>query len=136
MAQQLREATPYGDGPKYLIRDNDDKFGRRFDAVAEGPGIEVVKIPPRSPDLNPICQRFLGSVRRECLDHVVILNERQLHRVLREYVKTYFNRARPHQGLFQNIPDGAARRSVSRPGSKVVALPILGGLHHDYQCAA
>ena len=135
-AQQLREATPYGDGPMYLIRDNDDKFGRSFDAVAEGTAIEVVKIPPSSPDLNPICERFLGSVRRECLDHVVILSERQLHRVLREYVESYFNSARPHQGLFQRIPARPALRSISEVGRNVVGLPILSGLHHDYQWAA
>ena len=136
VTQQLREATPWGDGPKYLIRDNDDKFGRAFDAVAEGTGIEVVKIPPSSPNLNPICERFLGSVRRECLDHVLLLSERQLRRVLREYVETYFNSARPHQGLSQRIPAAAASRLVSGVGSKVVALPLLGGLHHDYQLAA
>jgi len=134
-AQQLREATPYGDGPKYLIRDNDDKFGKRFAAVAEGTEIEVVKIPPRSPNLNPICERFLGSVRRECLDHVVIVSERQLRRVLKEYVEIYFNRARPHQGLWQGIPV-AGSRSVPKVGGKVVPIPILGGLHHDYQWAA
>jgi transposase InsO family protein len=135
-AQQLREATPYGDGPKSLVRDNDDKFGRRFDAVAEGTGIEVVKIPPSSPDLNPIGERFLGSVRRECLDHVVILSERQLHRALREYVETDFNSTRPHQGLFQRIPARAAARSVSQVGRNAVGLPILSGLHHDCQWAA
>jgi hypothetical protein len=70
------------------------------------------------------------------LDPVIILSERLLHRVLRESVETDFNRARPHQGLYQNIPDGVATRSVSSPGSQVVALPILGGLHHDYQWAA
>ncbi len=134
-AQQLREATPYGDGPKYLIRDNDDKFGRRFDIVAEGTGIEVVKIPPRSPNLNPICERFLGSVRRECLNHVVILSERQLRRVLKAYVESYFNRARPHQGLWQAIPV-AGSRSVPKLGGKLVPFPILGGLHHDYRWAA
>jgi len=134
-AQQLREATPYGDGPKYLIRDNDDKFGKRFAAVAEGTEIEVVTIPPRAPNLNPICERFLGSVRRECLDHVVILSERQLRRVLKEYVEIYFNRARPHQGLWQGIPV-AGSRSVPTAGGKVVSIPILGGLHHDYQRAA
>jgi hypothetical protein len=64
-AQQLREATPCCSGPRYLVRDNDDKFGKRFAAVAKGTEIEVVKIPPRSPNLNPICERFLGSVRRE-----------------------------------------------------------------------
>ncbi len=134
-AQQLREATPTGDRPKYLIRDNDDKFGKRFDSVAEGTGIEIVKIPSRSPDLNSICERFLGAVRRECLDHMVILNERQLRRVLKEYVEIYFNRARPHQGLRQAIP-GAAAQSVPTAGGKVVPIPILGGLHHEYHWAA
>ena len=95
-AQQLREATPYGEGPRYLIRDNDDKFGGQFSAVAAGTGIEVVPIPPKSPNLNPICERFLGSVRRECLDHVVILGEDHLRRVLAEYIAAYFNAARPH----------------------------------------
>jgi transposase InsO family protein len=134
-AQQLREATPYCYGPTYLIRDNDDKFGKRFAAVAEGTAIEVVKIPPRSPNLNPICERFLGSVRRECLDQVVILSERQLRRVLKEYVEIYFNRARPHQGLGQAIPV-AESRSVPEASGKVVPFPILGGLHHDYRWAA
>ena len=86
-------------GPRYLIRDNDDKFGKRFTAVAEGTGIDVVKIPPRSPNLNPICERFLASVRRECLDYMIMLSDPQLRRVLKEYVEIYFNRARPHQGL-------------------------------------
>ncbi len=86
--------------------------------------------------LNPICERFLGSVRRERLDHALLLSERQLRRVLREYVETYFNRARPHQGLSQRIPAAAVSRLVSGVGSKVVALPLLGGLHHDYRLAA
>jgi putative transposase len=134
-AQQLREATPFGDGPQYLIRDNDDKFGKRFSAVAEGTAIEVVKIPPRSPNLNPICERFLGSVRRECLDHVIILSEGQLLRILKEYVEIYFNRVRPHQGLHHAIP-GVQLRSIPKADGKVVSFPILGGLHHDYQRAA
>jgi putative transposase len=134
-AQQLREATPYGDGPTYLIRDNDDKFGRRFDAVAEGTGIEVVKIPPRSSNLIIICERFLGSVRREYLDHVIILSERQLRRIAKEYVESYFNRARPHQGLWQGRPV-AGSRSIPKVGGKVVPIPILGGFHDDYQWAA
>jgi putative transposase len=67
VTQQLRESTPYGRGPRYLIRDNDRKFGGMFDAVANSSDIEQLRIPPRSPNLNPICERFLGSVRRECL---------------------------------------------------------------------
>jgi transposase InsO family protein len=136
LAHQLRQATPWGHAPRYLVRDNDDKFGKRFTAVAEGTGIEVVRIPPRSPNLNPICERFLGSVRRECLDHVVVLKERQLRRVLKEYVENYFNNARPRQGPNQRIPAAAEPRSVAPAIDKVVAFPILGGLHHDYRLAA
>jgi len=77
----------------------------------------------------------LGSVRRECLDHVDILGEQQLRRILKEYVEIYFNRARPHQGLGQAIPV-AESRSVSAVSGKVVPFPILGGLHHDYRCTA
>jgi putative transposase len=136
VAQQLREATPYGYGPRYLIRDNDGKFGSQFANVAEGTGIDVVPIPPRSPDLNPICERFLGSVRRECLDHVVILGERHLRGVLRAYVEDDFNRSRPHQGLFQRIPNPEVSRLNLRPVRTVVSVPVLGGLHHDYRWAA
>ena len=125
------DALPYYDVPP---RDNDDKFEKRFAAVAKGTEIEVVKIPPRSPNLNPICERFLGSVRRECLDHVLIVSERQLRRVLKAYVEIYVNRARPHQGFWQGIPV-AGSRSVPKVGGKVVPIPILGGLLHDYQSA-
>jgi len=134
-AQQLPEATPYCRGPTYLIRDSDDKVGQQFAAVAKGTGIKVVKIPALSPNLNPICERFLGSVRRECLDHVVILSERQLRRVLKEYVEIYSNRARPHQGLGQAIPVAGSRPARNVDG-KIVAFPILGGLHHDYRWGA
>ena len=135
-AKQLREATPYGSGPRYLIRDHDDTFGKRFAAVAEGTEVEVVKIPPRSPNLNPICARFLRSVRRECLDHVVIFSQRQLRGILRKYTETCFNRARPHQGLGQRVPVPAVSGSVREVARKVVAIPILGELQHDYQAAA
>ena len=81
-----------------------------------------------------------GSVhsahQRECLDHVVILGERQLRRILREYVESYFNRARPHQGLEQKIPAPVTPPSIPEVDRQIVALPILGGLHHDYQWAA
>ena len=135
-AQQLREATPFGEGPRFLIRDNDGKFGQQFAAVAEGSGIEVVRIPPQSPDLNPICERFLGSVRRECLDHVVILNQPHLRRVLEEYAHACFNKARPHQGLRQRIPANEGVGPPDETTAKVVAIPVLGGLHHDYRRAA
>ena len=136
-AQQLREATPWGEGPRFLIRDNDGKYGPKFAAVAEGAGIDVVSIPPRLPNLTPICERFLGSVRRECLDHIVILGEDHLRHVLKEYVHAYFNVARPHQGLGQRIPSYVGR-PPDEPiaGGDIVVTPILGGLHHDYRRAA
>jgi transposase InsO family protein len=85
--------------------------------------------------LNSICERFLLSVRRECLDHVIILSERQLRRILKEYVEIYFNRTRPHQGLGQAIPV-AESRSARNVEGKIVGFPILGGLHHDYRWPA
>jgi transposase InsO family protein len=90
----------------------------------------------RAPKQNATCERFLGSVRRECLDHVLVLGEAHLRRVLRRYV-AYFNGARPHQGLQQRIPDGP-EGSVFRPetSGKIQAIPVLGGLHHTYQRAA
>jgi len=104
VAQQLREATPYGQAPKYLIRDNDRKFGPHFERVATASGIKVLRTPYRTPRANAICERFLGSVRRECLDHFLIFHEKQLHRLLKAYV-IYFNQARPHQGIQQQRPE-------------------------------
>ena len=83
-------------GPKYLIRDRDTKFGPCFARVATTSGIEILKTPYQAPRANTICERFLGSVRRECLDHLFILQEKQLDRVLCAYVE-YFNRARPQE---------------------------------------
>jgi hypothetical protein len=94
-AQQLREATPYGQASKYLIRDNDSKFGPNFARVAVTSGIKVLKSPYHAPRANAICERFLRSVRQECLDHLLILHERQLQRILIGYA-AYFNQARPH----------------------------------------
>jgi len=136
VAQQLREATPFGERPIYLIRDNDSKYGRVFTHVAAASGITELRTAYRAPQQNATCERFLGSVRRECLDHLLILGEAHLRRVLREYAR-YFNRDRPHQGLAQRVPvasEGAATWAA-RAGS-VRASPILGGLHHAYARAA
>src|SRR5215471_8155512 len=94
----LREATPYGQGPKYLIRDRDSKFGPSFVRVAATSGIKILKTPYHAKRPNAICERFLGSVRRDCLDHLLILHEKQLQHVLKAYMD-YFNQARPHQGI-------------------------------------
>jgi transposase InsO family protein len=134
-AQQLREATPEGQTPRHLICDNDSTFGPAFRRVAAVSGIDLVRTAYRAPRMNAICERFMSSVRRECLDHLVILHERQLRQVLREYVR-YFNRERPHQGIGQAIPmrPGTPRRR--REAGTCVAVPILGGLHHAYRRAA
>jgi len=133
VAQQLREATPYGEGPKYLIRDKDCKFGPHFARVATTSGIKVLRTPYQTPRANAVCERFLGSVRRECLDHFLILHEKQLYHLLKTF-SVYFNRARPHQGLGQRIPDPPVRSTLhpTQP-HKMIAVPVLGGLHHDYQ---
>jgi len=135
-AQQLREATPYGQTPKYLIRDNDSKFDPCFARVAATSGIKLLKTPFHAPRANSICERFLGSVRRECLDHVLILHEKQLHRVLHAYVE-YFNQERPHQGIRQQVPQGEETSGASdQHGDRIITVPILGGLHHAYRRAA
>jgi putative transposase len=106
-----------------------------FARVAAGSGIEVLRTPYRAPRANAICERFLGGMRRECLDQVIILNERQLWRVLREYV-AYFNGARPHQGIRQQRPDNVAARIAAQGTGLITAVPVLGGLHHDCRRAA
>jgi transposase InsO family protein len=135
VAQQLREATPFGDRPGYLIHDNDGKFGSQFAAVADGSDIEILLTPVEAPRANAICERFIGSVRRECLDHVLILGERHLHRVMKEYV-AYFNYARPHQGRGQQIPCAEASQDDIASEGTIISHPVLGGLHHDYRRAA
>jgi transposase InsO family protein len=136
VAQQLREATPYGQTPTYLIRDNDKKFGQQFARVATTSGIKVLRTPYRTPQANAVCERFLGSVRRECLDHFLVFQEKQCYRLLTEYAR-YFNQARPHQGLGQRIPNPlVSSASLANPSNQVIAVPLLGGLHHDYRRAA
>jgi putative transposase len=125
-----------GTRPSLLVRDRDATFTRAFDDVFRSEGVRVVRTPVRAPRANAVCERFLGSVRRECLDHILILGERHLGRVLAEYVG-YFNRSRPHQGIGQRTPLPSA--TVLRPShmnEHVVAVPLLGGLHHEYRNAA
>src|SRR5262249_26251300 len=120
VAQRLREATPFGVAPRYLIRDNDARDGPGFEAVATGTGVEVLRTPIKAPRANATCERLLGSVRRECLDHILILGEAHLRRALEEYVR-YFNRARPHQGIGQRLPQAEPDRSGGDRG-EIVAL--------------
>jgi transposase InsO family protein len=121
---------------KLGIRDNDRKFGQHFARVAATSSIKILRTLYRTPQANAVCERFLGSVRRACLDHFLILREKQLARVLRAY-GIYFNQARPHQGMQQRIPDPQASSTpFSGQSSKICAVPVLGGLHHDYRRVA
>ncbi len=113
VAQQVRKATPYDESPRFLIRDNDSKYGQCFTRVVEDGQIDVLRTPVRAPQANAICEKFVGSVRRECLDHILILSERHLHRGIGDYVE-YFNHARPHQGLGQRIPDPLPETDAGR----------------------
>jgi putative transposase len=136
VAQRVREATPYDEGPRFLIRDNHSKYGQCFTWVAKGRGIKVIRTPVRTPKANAVCERFIGSVRRECLDHMVILGERHLHRLMGEYV-TYFNHSRPHQGIDQCMPvpleeDGHRVKKCTSNSQ----LSGAGRLDHDYRRAA
>jgi len=96
--QQLRNATMAGETPAILLRDRDAKFGPDFDRVAKGAGARVVKTAVRAPNMNAIAERFVGSVRREVLDYVLVRGDEHLDALLREY-RTYFNESRPHQAL-------------------------------------
>ena len=125
VAQQLREATPYDSAPRFLIRDNDGKFGRDFAAAATSADMDVVPIPPRSPNLNAICERFLGGLRRECLDHVLLLGEDHLRRVLAEWVG-HFNGGATAPGDRAADPEPAAAAWPRRALQAHRGLPGVG----------
>ena len=118
-----------------MFRDHDSKYGQAFTRVAVGTASQVLMTPYRAPKANAICERFLGSGRRECLDHILVLGEQQLYLVIREYV-AYFNRARPHQGIEQQIPEGSTSAPETQGKAKIIAFPVLNGLHHNCQLAS
>jgi transposase InsO family protein len=127
LAQQIVEAFPWDTAPTYLVRDNDRAYGQVFTKRLRAMGIRDRPIAPRSPWQNPYVERLIGTLRRDCLDHVVILGERHLRRVLTLYA-LYYNQTRTHLGLGKDAPLG---RAIERSGT-IVATPILSGLHHHY----
>jgi transposase InsO family protein len=132
-AQQIVGAFPYAEAPRFLIRDHDGIYGASFIKRVERMGIEQVPIAPRSPWQNPYCERVIGSIRRECLDHVIVLNEVHLTRILADYFG-YYHHSRPHLSLDRNSP---TPREVEPPSlGKVIAIPQVGGFHHRYTRAA
>ncbi|MFH1681821.1 MAG: integrase core domain-containing protein [Candidatus Eisenbacteria bacterium] len=129
-ARQLIQAFPWDSAPRYLVRDRDKIYGLEFQRTVLNLGIEEVRISPHAPWQNPYVERAIGSIRRECLDHIIIFNERHLRRVLREYFR-YYTESRTHLGLAKDCPEP---RSVEPPEmGRVIAIPQVGGLHHRYR---
>ena len=131
IGRQLVQATPWGRAPRFLVRDRDRVYGADFVARATGLGIETVVTPVRAPRANAVAERLIGTLRRECLDHLVVVNEQHLRAVLAQFV-TYNNGARSHRALALDTPHPATR---PRHGP-ILARPVLGGLHHAYERAA
>jgi transposase InsO family protein len=129
IAQQLREAFPWDSAPRHVIRDRDGAYGAAFRATVKAMYIEEVVTAPRSPWQNPYVERVIGSIRRECLNHVIVLNEGHLRQILSCYLD-YYHGARTHLSLGKDSPEP---RSAQPPGpGKIVVFPQVGGLHHRY----
>jgi transposase InsO family protein len=128
-AQQFREAFPFDQAPRYLIHDRDLAF-QAVTATAKGMGIKEVRTAARSPWQNAYVERFIGSVRRECLDHVIVLPAAGLRKILKSYM-VYYTASRTHLSLDKFSPQS---RAISPPDSwRVIGIPRVGGLHHRYE---
>jgi putative transposase len=128
-AQQVVDTFPDDSAPTYLLRDHDGIYGPAFRQRVKGMGICEILTAPHSPWQNPFAERLIGSIRRECLDHVLVLSERHLHRILTRYF-AYYHRARTHLSLDKDAPD---RRPIEPPElGRVIQIPEVGGLHHRY----
>ena len=136
--QQIVEACDWNrEPPRFLIHDRDSRYGAAFHRRIRSLGITSIRTPFRSPRANAIAERWVRSARTECLDHLLILNERHLRRVLVEYV-AYFNRWRPHRSVGQRAPcaQEPSLHGQDQEGVQVIARSVLGGLHHVYDLAA
>ena len=127
LARQITEAFPWASAPTYLVRDNDRAYGFAFQRRVRTMGIRDRPISPNSPWQNGIAERLIGTLRRECLDQILVFGEAHLRRILSAYA-TYYNQARTHMALQKDAP---LHRAVQRNGS-IVAMPVLSGLHHRY----
>jgi transposase InsO family protein len=129
--RQLINATPWGPTPAYLVRDRDAVYGADVARKAAGLGIRTLLMPVRAPRANAIAERLVGTLRRECLDHVIVVNERHLRAILSDFAR-YDNADRPHQALGLDTPWPLDRP----PAGSIRSRPVLGGLHHVYERAA
>jgi putative transposase len=134
VVHQLREAFPYDSSSKYLVFDRDTEFGFEVLAAVKSMGTEPVRTTFRSPWQNGVAERWVGSCRRDLLDHVIACNERHLKRLLADYVR-YYHQDRTHLGLAKQTP-ARRDRSLPRESVPVLSRPRLGGLHHRYDLAA
>ena len=129
-AAQLMQAFPWDTAPSYILRDRDRVYGKTFRTLAAEMQITEVLTAARSPWQNPYVERLIGSIRRECLDHVIVMNESSLRRQIACYLD-YYHGSRSHLSLGKDCPDG---RAVEPPElGQIVAVPKVGGLHHRYQ---
>jgi putative transposase len=130
LARQITEAFPWDTAPRFLLRDRDASYGQTFRDRVQAMAIEEVVTAPRSPWQNAYVERIIGSIRRECLDHVIVFDERHLRRVLSAYFG-YHHRSRTHLSLAKDCPDP---RPVQPPSTgTIIAFPVVGGLHHCYE---
>jgi transposase InsO family protein len=137
--QQLREALPGGHGYRYVIHDRDGIFSREIDRSVKEMGVTVLRTPVRAPKANAICERLGGTLRRECLDFVMPLNERHLQIIVKEW-GIHYNRGRPHSSLGPGLPEpiqesgpASDHRHKLPAGQRVEKTSVLGGLHHEYR---
>jgi transposase InsO family protein len=125
----MREASPWDTAPRFLLRDRDGIYGDDFMRVVHSMGVEQVLTAARSPWQNAYVERLIGSIRRDCLDHVIVLNENHLRATLHEYF-AYYHGSRTHLGLGKDTPEP---RDIEPPShGSVVSIPEVGGLHHRY----
>ena len=127
--QQIVNAFPFETPPKYLLRDRDGLYGAEFTKRVTALGIEEKSIAPRAPWQNPYAERLIGTIRRDCLDHVIVIGERHLQRVLENFFE-YYHHSRPHRSLTQDSP--VPRLVMPPEQGPVVEFPQVGGLHHLY----
>jgi putative transposase len=136
--QQFRSVLTGEEPYRFIVHDRDAVFSPAVDGALRSMNLRVLKTPVRVPQANTFCERLIGTARRECLDHVIPLHERQLRKILAEWV-SHYNRGRPHASLGPGIPEPPAlivSRSAGQqlpPGHRVAAKPILAGLHHEYR---
>ena len=131
ITQQLRESFPYDQAPRDLILDRDAKYGNEVLAAIGHMGIRAKQITVRSPWQNGVAERFVRTARRDLLDHVIVLNEKHLQRLLARF-RDYYLEDRTHLSLERDAPSMRAVEPKPYPAAKVIALPRLGGLHHRY----